>query len=204
LHKIKIRAKLLAEHTRIIFKQEFLRQVVSYTLQVEHALSKRISINGIASFNYPYLSKQNPTDYLFEFMPQLRWYFQQKNGFNQGLYFSLSVNLVNQQSYTNGSYNPQTDELRLNSTYLPSGYYYKGHISKQKIGVYTGVGFGYKWLLAKRMVIDIGYSIQYAIFQRERFKNIPVQNQWQEVKYNSSDISMYLYFPFQINIGYAF
>jgi len=70
------------------------------------------------------------------------------------------------------------------------------------MGIYTGVGVGYQWLVAQRMIIDIGYSIQYLIFQRERFENIPVQNQWQKV--GTSDLIGNLYYPFQMNVGYAF
>ena len=173
-----------------------------FTLQYEHALTEKISINGICTFNYPYLTSTYRKDYSIEWMPQVRWYIQKKKRCNQGLYISVSTNFVMQQSYTYGSYNPQTSDIRLNSNYLPSGYYYEKNIAKQKMGIYTGVGVGYQWLVAQRMIIDIGYSIQYLIFQRERFENIPVQNQWQKV--GTSDLIGNLYYPFQMNVGYAF
>jgi len=125
-----------------------------------------------------------------------------KKGYNQGLYISISANAVYRQSYTYGSYNPQTGDIRLNSSYLPSGYYYKDNISRQTHSIYAGAGAGYQWLVSKRLIVDLGYSIQYAIFGRERFQNVPVQNQWQKINYK--DIYSYLYFPFQVNIGYVF
>lgn len=110
-------------------------------------------------------------------MPQLRWYTQKKKGYNQGLYISISANAVFRQSYTYRSYNSQTGDIRLNSSYIPSGYYYEDNVSTQQFSFYMGAGAGYQWLVSKRLIIDLGYSIQYAFFQRERFQYIPVQNE---------------------------
>ena len=175
-----------------------------FVLQFEHALTKRISYTTIADCEYHYYSKDHPIDYAIGLMPQLRWYTQKKKGYNQGFYISVAASTLYEQSYTFGSYNPQTSDIRLNSGYLQSGYYYEDNIIKQQFGLYAGAGFGYQWLVTKRFIIDLGYNIQYAFFQRERFKNVPVQNEWQKPDHNANDINTYMYFPFQINIGYAF
>lgn len=175
-----------------------------FVLQFEHALTKRISFNTTADCEYRYYSKDHPIDYAIALMPQLRWYTQKKKSYNQGFYIAVSASAVYEQSYTFGSYNPQTGNIRLNSSYLNPGYTYEDNITRQEFSVYAGAGAGYQWLIKKRFIIDLGYNIQYAFFQRERFKNVPVQNQWQKLDYNSSDINVYMYFPFHINIGYAF
>lgn len=175
-----------------------------FALQFEHALTKRISYNTTADYEYHYYSKDHPINYSIGLMPQLRWYTQKKKGYNQGFYIAVSASVVYEQSYTFGSYNPQTGDIRLNSSYLHSGYYYEDNIARQALSVYAGAGAGYQWLVKKRFIIDLGYNIQYAFFQRERFKNVPVQNEWQKPDFNADDINSYMYFPFHINIGYAF
>lgn len=175
-----------------------------FNLQFEHAFTKRISYNTIADCEYRYYSKDHPIDYSIGLMPQLRWYTQKKKSYNQGFYIAVSASVVYEQSYTFGSYNPQTGDIRLNSSYLHPGYYYEDNIVRQALSVYAGAGAGYQWLVKKRLIIDLGYNIQYAFFQQERFKNVPVQNEWQKPDYNADDIDAYMYFPFHINLGYAF
>lgn len=175
-----------------------------FVLQFEHALTKRISFNTTADCEYHYYSKDHPINYAISLMPQLRWYTQKKKGYNQGFYISVAASVLYEQSYTYGSYNPQTGDIRLNSTYLNPGYYYEDNIIKQQFGLYAGAGVGYQWLVRKRFIIDLGYNIQYAFFQRERFTNVPVQNEWQKPDRNANDINSYLIAPLLINIGYAF
>jgi hypothetical protein len=175
-----------------------------FVLQFEHALTKRISYNTIADCEYRYYSKDRPIDYSIGLMPQLRWYTQNKKGYNQGFYIAVSASAVYEQSYTFGSHNPQTSDIRLNSSYLNPGYIYENNIIRQEFSLYAGAGAGYQWLIKQRLIIDLGYNIQYAFFQQERFKNVPVQNEWQKPGHNAHDINTYMYFPFHINIGYAF
>lgn len=115
-----------------------------FVLQFEHALTKRISYNTIADWEYHYYSKDHPINYSIGLMPQLRWYTQKKKGYNQGFYIAVSASVVYEQSYTFGSYNPQTGNIRLNSTYLPSGYYYEDNIIRNELSVYAGAGAGYQ------------------------------------------------------------
>ena len=49
-----------------------------FAFQFEHALTKKISFNTIAEFDYRYYSKDKPIDNSIELMPQLRWYTQKK------------------------------------------------------------------------------------------------------------------------------
>ncbi|WP_018343541.1 DUF3575 domain-containing protein [Cytophaga aurantiaca] len=179
-----------------------------FVLQFEKALTKRISFNTIAFCDYQYYSKDHPIDYSIGLMPQLRWYTQKKKGYNQGFYISVSATAFYEESYASGSYNPQTGDIQLNSSDLNPGlhpgYYYEDNIIKQQFGVYAGPGIGYQWLVKKRFIIDLNYNIQYAFFQRERYKNLPVQNEWQKPERNTKDFRSYMIAPLLINIGYAF
>jgi|GEM_PF-2821197 len=192
------------------------------SLQFERAVRNKISINIIAGFNYPYYSKKHPIDYYVELMPQVRWYTQKKKTkYNQGFYLSASCDFVFYKYYTDGAYNPTTGDIALdnhinvnghynanfhniNGYNNANGYYYEDNIIRQKRAVYSGAGLGYKWLIKKRIVVDLGMSIQYAIFQQERFRNVPVQNNWEKAYYYRDDARFHFNFPAQINIGYAF
>lgn len=175
-----------------------------FVLHFEHALTKRISYNTIGFCEYHYYSKDHPIDYSIGLVPQLRWYTQKKKGYNQGFYIAAAASVVYEEAYTFGSYNPQTGDIQLKNSVPTAGYYYEDNIIRQEYGIYAGAGFGYQWLISKRFIIDLGYNVQYAFFQRERFKNVPVQNEWQKMDRKANDINSYMYALFEINIGYAF
>lgn len=179
-----------------------------FSLQYEHALNKKMSMSLISTFNYPYLSSHtspNDFEYNINVMPQLRLYTQKtKKKYNQGFYLSLSCNFSYYQYYSGGSYNPTTNDVLLGHHTYASGYYYEDNISRQKKAVYIGAGAGYQWVIKKHLVLDLGMDIQYAIFQQERFKNIPIQNEWEKAYYYSGETSFHFTTPVSCNIGYAF
>jgi len=174
-----------------------------FSLLYEHSINKHFSIAAITTYQVPYLFKDRSSDRALEFMPQVRLYTQKyKLKYNEGFYISGSFNFTANTYHREGVYNPTTNYINLDTDHSTAGSYYQENIIHQTKSIYTGFGTGYKWMLKKRLLIDLGISLLYGIYQQERYKNIPIRNDWQKSFYKEGNARLSAIV--QINIGYRF